>query len=70
MTGVVPELSDVPVEGVFDGELIAFADGQPYFPLVCDRLLHGDRTVSLTFAVFDILELDGEPTMGLPCRCR
>jgi bifunctional non-homologous end joining protein LigD len=66
MTGLVPELGDVPAQGVFDGELVAFADGRPHFPLVCDRLLHGDRTVSLTFVVFDALQLDGASTMHLP----
>jgi bifunctional non-homologous end joining protein LigD len=70
MTKLLPELADLPVSATFDGELVAFADGRPYFPLVCDRLLHGDRTVRLTFVVFDILELDGEPTMQLQYRRR
>jgi bifunctional non-homologous end joining protein LigD len=65
MTRLLPELSDLPAIGIFDGELVAFADGRPHFPLVCDRLLHGDRTVSLTFVVFDLLELEGEPTMPM-----
>jgi hypothetical protein len=29
---------------VFDGELVAIADGQPFFPLACQRLLHGERS--------------------------
>jgi bifunctional non-homologous end joining protein LigD len=29
MTGLVPELGDLPAQGVFDGELVAFADGRP-----------------------------------------
>jgi bifunctional non-homologous end joining protein LigD len=66
MTKLLPEFADFPASGIFDGELVAFADGRPHFPLVCDRLLHGGRTVPLTFVVFDVLELDGEPTMRLP----
>jgi bifunctional non-homologous end joining protein LigD len=66
MTNLLHEFGDLPVRGILDGELVAFADGRPHFPLVCDRLLHGDRTVSLTFVVFDVLELDGESTMHLP----
>ena len=48
------------------GELVAFnGHGLPHFPLVCRRLLHGDRTVPLVFICFDVLHLDGEDTMGL-----
>ena len=70
MTGLLPELSDLPTSGVFDGELVAFADGQPYFPLVCERLLHGDRSVPLTHVIFDLLELDGESMVEKPYRER
>jgi bifunctional non-homologous end joining protein LigD len=70
MTTLLPELNDLPVSGIFDGELVAFADGVPHFPLVCDRLLHGERRVPLTFVVFDVLELDGEPVMHQPYRER
>ena len=65
MTALLPELADLPDTGVFDGEIIAWDDGRPYFPLVCQRLLHGDRSVPLTFVIFDVLELHGEPTAGL-----
>jgi bifunctional non-homologous end joining protein LigD len=65
MTALLPELADLPGTGVFDGEIIAWDDGRPYFPLVCQRLLHGDRSVPLTFVIFDVLELRGEPTAGL-----
>jgi bifunctional non-homologous end joining protein LigD len=64
--GLLPELADLPVEGVLDGEIVACADGVPHFPLVCDRLLHGDRRIPLTFVVFDVLEMDGEVLMPLP----
>lgn len=36
MTHLLPELGDLPASGIFDGELVAFADGRPHFPLVCD----------------------------------
>jgi hypothetical protein len=70
MTPLVPELARLPVRGVFDGELIALADGLPHFPLVCDRMLHRDTTVPLTYVIFDVLELDGEPTIARPYRER
>ncbi len=56
----------MPACGAFDGEVVAFADGVPHFPLVCERLLHGDRSIALTFVLFDVLEVDGEPVMYLP----
>ena len=46
MTALVPELADMPVNAVLDGELVTFNEqGLPHFPLVCRRLLHGDRAV-------------------------
>jgi hypothetical protein len=32
MTPLIPELADLPVHGVFDGELAAFAEGRPQVP--------------------------------------
>jgi bifunctional non-homologous end joining protein LigD len=66
MTALLPELADLPVDGVFDGELVGFADGKPHFPLVCERLLHRARRVSLTFVIFDVLEIEHEPTLDWP----
>jgi bifunctional non-homologous end joining protein LigD len=66
MTKLLPELGDLPAETAFDGEIVAFADGRPNFPLVCDRLLHRDRSVPLTYVIFDLLALDGEATTHLP----
>ena len=66
MTALLPELGDLPAEAIFDGEIIAFSDGRPHFPLVCDRLLHRKRSVRLTYAIFDLLALDGESTIALP----
>jgi bifunctional non-homologous end joining protein LigD len=65
MTALVPELQPRPA-GVYDGELVAFDDGIPWFPDVCARLLNGDRSIRLTFMVFDVLALDGRETMRLP----
>ena len=65
MTQLVPELQSLPA-GVYDGELVAFDDGIPYFPDVCSRLLNGDRSIQLVYMVFDVLALDGHRTMGLP----
>ena len=60
MTTLVPELAGMPAEGIFDGELVAFNDeGLPDFPTVCRRILQGDRTIRLTYVVFDVLESDG-----------
>jgi bifunctional non-homologous end joining protein LigD len=70
ITALLPELGDLPAEAMFDSELVAFADRQPHFPLVCDRLLHRDRSVQLNYVIFDVLDLDGESTVGFPYRER
>ena len=46
MTSRVPELEDLPPGLVLDGELVSFNDdGLPWFPSVCDRVLHGDSSI-------------------------
>ena len=70
MTPLLPELADLPDASVFDGELVAFADGRPHFPLVCDRLLRKDASVALTYVVFDLLALNSEPLLDRPYRER
>ena len=70
MTSLLPELADLPAGVVLDGELVAFEDGRPHFPLVCERLLHGDRSVPLTYVVFDVLAVDGKPVTSQPYRER
>jgi bifunctional non-homologous end joining protein LigD len=70
MTALLPELADLPAEAILDGEIVASADGRPHFPLVCDRLLHRDKSIPLTYVIFDLLALDGEPTMSLLYRER
>jgi len=66
MAPMFPELARDDVRGVFDGELVAFQDAVPHFPLVGARLLHRKREVPVAYAVFDVLELDGEATTNLP----
>jgi bifunctional non-homologous end joining protein LigD len=58
MTAAVPELRDLPAGLVLDGELVAWRDGEPFFPLVCRRVLMSDRTVPLTYMIFDVLRVD------------
>jgi len=71
MTERLPELAAIPADAVFDGELVALGeDGWPHFPAVCDRVLHGNQRIRLTYLIFDLLELDGEPTIHLPLRER
>jgi len=71
MNPLLPELRKIPVEAVLDGELVALGDdGWPYFPLVCERLLHGKTAIPLVYVVFDLLELDGGGTTHLPYRER
>ena len=67
MTPLLPELEVFPVQGVFDGELIAFTDGQPDFVALCDRmLLRNDLRVPVAFVAFDVLSLEGTTTMREP----
>jgi bifunctional non-homologous end joining protein LigD len=67
MTPLLPELEAFPVKGVFDGELIAFSEGQPDFVALCDRmLLHSDVRIPIAFVAFDLLSLDGTDTMREP----
>jgi bifunctional non-homologous end joining protein LigD len=35
MTAFVPELRELPPGVVLDGELVAWREGEPYFPFVC-----------------------------------
>src|SRR5689334_15186672 len=71
MTELLPELRELPVEAVLDGELVALGEDEwPDFPSVCERLLNGNRGIPLTYIVFDVLECDGRSTMHLPFRER
>jgi hypothetical protein len=39
MTPLLPELEAIPVQAIFDGELIAFAEGEPDFLALTERML-------------------------------
>jgi bifunctional non-homologous end joining protein LigD len=64
MTGLLPELEALPEGLVLDGELVAFEDGLPFFPLLCERMLHGRRHVPVVCMIFDVLRVDCVSTMG------
>jgi bifunctional non-homologous end joining protein LigD len=67
MTKLLPELAELPVEAVLDGEIVALgSDGKPVFERVCQRLLHGDRRIALRFVCFDLLALNGESLLERP----
>jgi bifunctional non-homologous end joining protein LigD len=59
MTAVLPELRALPAGLVLDGELVAWKGSDPYFPLVCRRMLNREMSVPLTFVIFDVLRRDG-----------
>jgi bifunctional non-homologous end joining protein LigD len=60
MTDRVPELRELPPGLVLDGELVAFnAAGAPHWPLVVERVLHGNTAIPVTFVAFDLLRVDG-----------
>jgi bifunctional non-homologous end joining protein LigD len=49
-----------------DGELIAWNDeGLLDFHRLGRRMLHGDQNIPVTYMVFDVLALDGEPALRL-----
>src|SRR4051794_24767293 len=61
MTPMLPELADLPAGLVLDGELVAFNEqGDPHFPLLSRRVLHGDHTIAVHLMIFDVLAIDGE----------
>jgi bifunctional non-homologous end joining protein LigD len=59
MTPALPELRGLPTGLVLDGELVAWRGRVPWFPDVCRRILNGDRSVPLTYLIFDLLGVDG-----------
>ena len=64
MSTHVPALAALPKGLVLDGELVAFnAAGAPHWPLLCERVLHGNRSIPLTFVAFDVLRVDGHDVM-------
>jgi bifunctional non-homologous end joining protein LigD len=63
MTELLPELAALPPGLVLDGEIVAWRDGDPYFPDVCARVLNRDASIPITFVAFDVLRIDGENMM-------
>ena len=60
MSDRVPELRELPPGLVLDGELVAFNEhGAPHWPLVVERVLHGNTAIPVTFVAFDLLRVDG-----------
>jgi hypothetical protein len=48
------------VRAVLDGELVAFGpEWKPDFPSVCERMLHRQARIPITFMIFDVLRVDG-----------
>ena len=70
MTPLLPELRSLPAGLVLDGERVAFENGVPHSPCLTRRLLHGDRTVAVTFVVFDVLQADGHDLIHSPHHAR
>jgi bifunctional non-homologous end joining protein LigD len=71
MTSRLPELAAMPPGLVLDGELVAFnGDGAPHWPLLCERVLHGNRSIPITFVAFDLLAVDGHDVMTNPWEQR
>src|SRR5690349_18534518 len=68
MTELLPELvATLPDDVQLDGELIAWGDDRnPDFHRLCRRMLHGDRSIPVTYMAFDVLALDGDRTTRLP----
>jgi bifunctional non-homologous end joining protein LigD len=60
MTNRLPELAQLPAELVLDGEIVAFnGTGVPHFPDIVARVLRGDTSIPVTYAVFDVLRVVG-----------
>jgi hypothetical protein len=71
MTELLPELAGIPIQGVFDGELVAFGDdGLPSFDRLSRRILHGDTRIAVGLVFFDVLEVEGLSTMHQSYRER
>jgi hypothetical protein len=67
MTERVGFLAQLPVRAVLDGELVALdADGKPDFPQLCECVLMKHPSTPLTYMVFDVLSVEGEPVVSQP----
>jgi bifunctional non-homologous end joining protein LigD len=65
LTTLVPELAGLPDGLMLDGELVAWDGGRPSFPRLCERLLHGDSSIAITYLIFDVIYVEGLSAMGL-----
>ncbi len=71
MTAFVPELASLPGGLLLDGELVAFNDqGAPHWPLLCERMLHANLSIPVTFVAFDVLRVDGHQLTTSPWSAR
>jgi bifunctional non-homologous end joining protein LigD len=67
ITPQVGFLAQLPVRAVLDGELVALVgEGKPDFPLICECLLQRRSWIPLTYMVFDVLRIEGEPLTMQP----
>jgi bifunctional non-homologous end joining protein LigD len=68
MSALLPELGRVlPPDVQLDGELVAYGrDGRPDCHRLSSRMLHGDRSVAVTYAIFDVLGVEGVATTAQP----
>src|SRR5512133_1456363 len=68
MTTLLPELAEtLPPNLQLDGELVALdRDGRPDFHRLSARMLHGDRSIAITYFVFDVLAVEGLPVSSQP----
>jgi bifunctional non-homologous end joining protein LigD len=63
MAELLPEMATLPPGLLLDGELVAWRDGDPYFPDVCARVLNRDTSIPIAFVAFDVLRMDGKNMM-------
>jgi ATP dependent DNA ligase domain len=71
MAVLVPELQAMPEGLQLDGELVSFdQDGRPSFDLLGRRMLMRDRRVPVCFLAFDVLAVEGVPTLEQPYQER
>jgi bifunctional non-homologous end joining protein LigD len=59
------------VRAVLDGELVSLdGDGKRDFPQLCECVLQRHSSIPLTYMVFDVLSVEGEPVVSRPYRER
>jgi bifunctional non-homologous end joining protein LigD len=71
MTPKLRELESLPPGLVLDCEVVAFNDaGDPDWPLLCRRVLHGESAIPIQLMIFDLLAVHGECLLGQPYERR